>query len=50
MLSPTAADAQVGTFTWQMQPYCNKVTLTLTNSPGGFSLNGFDDHCGAVGR
>jgi hypothetical protein len=51
VLSPTGAYAQVfGTFTWQMQPYCNRVTLTLTNSPGGFTLDGSDDRCGAVRR
>jgi len=51
LLSPAVADAQVfGTFTWQMQPYCNRVTLTLTNSPGGFTLSGFDDQCGAVAK
>ena len=50
-LSPGKADAQVfGTFTWQMQPYCNRVTLTLTTSPGGFTLSGSDDQCGAVKR
>jgi hypothetical protein len=49
LLSPAVANAQVfGTFTWQMQPYCNRVTLTLTNSPGGFNLSGFDDQCAAV--
>jgi hypothetical protein len=51
MLLPASAHAQVfGTFTWQMQPYCNRVTLTLTTTPGGFSLSGFDDNCGAVNR
>jgi hypothetical protein len=51
MLAPVGADAQVfGTFTWQMQPYCNRVTLTLTNSPGGFSVSGSDDQCGAVSK
>ena len=51
VLSPVAADAQVfGTFTWQMQPHCNRVTLTLTISPGGFTLSGSDDQCGAVSK
>jgi hypothetical protein len=51
VLSPAVADAQVfGTFTWQMQPYCNRVTLTLTNSPGGFTLSGSDDQCGTGGK
>jgi hypothetical protein len=33
-----------------MQPYCNRVTLTLTNSPGGFTLSGSDDRCGSVSK
>lgn len=39
--------AQVlGTFTWQMQPFCNKVTLTVTGTPTGFTVHGSDDLCG----
>jgi hypothetical protein len=48
-LGASPASAQVfGTFTWQMQPYCNRVTLTLTTSPAGFTLAGSDDQCGAA--
>lgn len=44
-----SAAAQVfGTFTWQMQPYCNRVTLTLTSVTGNFTLDGSDDQCGAT--
>ncbi len=44
---PGVSAAQVfGTFTWQMQPYCNRVTLTLTSTPAGFTLDGSDDACG----
>jgi hypothetical protein len=47
----SGASAQVfGTFTWQMQPYCNRVTLTLTTVNGNFTLDGFDDVCGATKR
>ena len=47
----SSASAQVfGTFSWQMQPYCNKVILTLTTTPTGFSLSGYDDMCGANPR
>lgn len=42
------ASAQVlGVFTWQMQPYCNKVAVTLTAVATGYTLHGFDDQCGA---
>jgi hypothetical protein len=47
----SSASAQVlGTFTWQMQPYCNKVTVTLTAVQAGYMLHGFDDQCGAGPR
>ncbi len=47
----STASAQVfGTFTWQMLPYCNKVTLTITQFPSGYTIDGFDDQCGAGQR
>jgi hypothetical protein len=52
-LLTTAApvSAQVlGVFTWQMQPFCNKVALTLTIVPTGYMLHGYDDQCGADAR
>lgn len=45
-----AAAQVVGTFPWQLQPYCNLVTLTLTNTPVGWRLDGTDDQCGAPDR
>jgi hypothetical protein len=51
VLFASGASAQVfGTFSWQMQPYCNKVVLTLTTTATGFSLSGYDDMCGANPR
>lgn len=45
----SSASAQVfGTFNWQMQPYCNVVTLTLTSVTGHFTLDGSDAQCGAA--
>ena len=50
-LGASEASAQVfGTFSWQMQPYCNVVTLTITQIPGGFTLDGNDNQCGLVGK
>ncbi len=47
----STASAQVfGTFTWQMQPYCNRVTLTITQIPSGYTIDGFDNQCGAARR
>ena len=46
--SPAPAAAQVfGTLAWQTQPYCNRLVLTLTVTPGGFTAVGTDDGCGA---
>lgn len=51
LAAAASSSAQVfGTFPWQMQPYCNVVTLTLTSSPAGFTLSGVDDQCGAVNK
>ena len=51
LLAPTVVSAQVfGTFNWQMQPYCNRVTITLTTAAPGFTLAGTDDQCGAGTR
>ena len=51
LLTPTQAAAQVfGTFSWQMLPYCNVVSLTLVNTPAGFTLDGTDNQCGAVNK
>lgn len=47
LLLPLSASAQVfGTFSWQMQPYCNRITLTLASTAAGFTLDGSDDQCG----
>jgi Chaperone of endosialidase/Head domain of trimeric autotransporter adhesin len=44
----TNASAQpLGTFRWQMQPYCNVLTVTVTHRGGIYPLDGFDDQCGA---
>ena len=40
----------LGTFVWQLQPYCNRLTLTLTTAPSGFLAVGADDRCGAAAQ
>jgi hypothetical protein len=43
------ADAQpVGTFRWQLQPFCNVVAVTVTQNGGIYRLEGTDDRCGAA--
>ena len=50
-LLPAAAAAQpLGTFTWQQQPFCNRSTFTVTFTGQVFTLDGFDDGCGAAAR
>jgi hypothetical protein len=48
-LVATSATAQtVGTFRWQLQPYCNIITVTVTQVGAFYRLEGTDDRCGAV--
>ena len=45
------AEAQsLGTFQWQLQPYCNLVSVTVTQNGGLYTLDGYDDQCGAPTR
>lgn len=42
-----SATAQtLGTFRWQLRPYCNVLTLTVTAIDGNYRLEGTDDQCG----
>ena len=45
---PAAAEAQtLGTFRWQLQPYCNVLTVTIIQQGGQYTVDGTDDQCGA---
>jgi hypothetical protein len=44
--SPASAQT-LGTFRWQLQPYCNVVSLTITQQGGQYTADGTDDQCGA---
>ena len=47
-ISVGRADAQpLGTFRWQLQPYCNRVELAVTQVGGQYRVEGIDDQCGA---
>jgi hypothetical protein len=37
----------LGTFRWQLQPYCNVVSLTVTQVGAQYRVEGTDDQCGA---
>lgn len=51
LLATPAARAQpLGTFHWQLQPYCNVLTLSVQRAGGVYTLDGYDDQCGAAER
>lgn len=44
-----ATSAQtLGTFSWQLQPYCNRLTLTVTQQGSQYQLDGTDLDCGGT--
>lgn len=45
--APVAAQS-LGTFRWQLQPFCNLVTVQVTQVAGVYRLEGIDDQCGAA--
>jgi hypothetical protein len=46
-LSSTSAFAQsLGTFRWQLQPFCNVITVNVTQQGAIYVLDGTDDRCG----
>lgn len=49
MAGAASADAQtLGTFRWQLRPYCNVLTVTVTAVEGTYRLEGTDDQCGGA--
>jgi hypothetical protein len=51
LLSAAVAGAQpMGTFSWQLQPFCNRVTISITQNGGIYTLDGYDDQCGAASK
>ena len=49
--APAVASAQsLGSFTWQLQPFCNRLTVTVTQNGSIYTLDGYDDQCGAPQR
>jgi hypothetical protein len=38
----------IGTFRWQVQPYCNVIAVTVVQQGGQYQLDGTDDQCGAA--
>lgn len=51
MAGATPATAQsLGTFSWQLTPYCNVITVTVTQNGGLYTLDGYDNQCGGSTR
>lgn len=51
LVAPVLVGAQsLGTFRWQLQPYCNVVTVNIVQQGAVFTVDGFDDQCGATQR
>jgi hypothetical protein len=48
--SAPAAAQPIGTFRWQLQPFCNVLTLVVTQQNGVYTLSGTDDRCGIEGQ
>ena len=38
----------LGTFSWQTQPYCNRISATVVQTGAIYVLNGVDDQCGGA--
>ena len=43
-----AAAQPLGSYRWQLQPYCNILTLAVVQQGGQYQLDGTDDQCGAA--
>jgi hypothetical protein len=48
---PAAAGAQsLGAYRWQLRPFCNVVTLLVTQQGAQYTLDGTDDQCGSSAK
>ncbi|MCA1584534.1 MAG: hypothetical protein LC791_07085 [Acidobacteria bacterium] len=46
---PVMATAQpLGTYRWQLQPYCNVISVAVTQNGSTYRIEGTDDQCGAA--
>jgi trimeric autotransporter adhesin len=45
-LTASASAQPLGTFRWQLQPFCNVVTVAVTQNGAVYRLEGTDDQCG----
>jgi hypothetical protein len=45
-VAATASAQSLGTFRWQLAPYCNLVTVNVVQTGAVYTLDGWDDQCG----
>lgn len=53
VLAALAGDANaqpLGTYSWQLAPYCNVVTLNATQNGAVYNVDGYDNQCGTGSR
>lgn len=50
LLAVPVSAQSLGSFRWQLQPFCNVVTVNVTQQGGLFTIDGYDDQCGAGQR
>ena len=44
----SASAQSLGTFRWQLQPYCNVITVNVVQVGSQYQIDGTDDQCGAA--
>lgn len=50
LLARGAEPQTLGTLRWQLQPYCNVLTMTIVQDGSQYHVDGTDDLCGAARR
>ena len=50
VLAARAEAQSLGTFRWQLQPFCNVVVVNVTQQGAVYTADGYDDQCGAAQR
>jgi hypothetical protein len=50
LAAPASAQTTLGTFRWNVAPFCNVLNLTVTQYGSVFALHGFEEQCGGNPR
>ncbi|MCC7126393.1 MAG: tail fiber domain-containing protein [Acidobacteria bacterium] len=50
VVAPAASAQSLGTFSWQLAPFCNVITVQVTQQGSTYTLDGYDTQCGAATR